>query len=53
MRLWFESPMRIYLTKGGELSLEGDFAFHPTEAVPCRDDFVRATYSFKGTASQL
>lgn len=53
VRLWFESPMRIYLTKGGELSLEGDFAFHPTEAVPCRDDFVRATYSFKGTASQL
>ena len=53
VRLNFKSPMRIYLTKNQEITLEGEFEFHATEAVPCREAFVKASYSFKGTASQL
>jgi hypothetical protein len=53
VRLAFKSPMRIYLTKNQEITLEGDFEFHSTEAVPCREAFVKASYSFKGTASEL
>lgn len=53
VRLSFKSPMRIYLTKNQEITLEGDFAFHASEALPCRDSFIRASYSFRGTASEL
>ena len=53
VRLAFKPQVRIYLTKNQDITLEGDFEFHPTEAVPCRPDFVKATYTFKGTASQL
>lgn len=53
VRLAFKPQVRIYLTKNQDITLEGDFEFHPTEAVPCRADFVKATYTFKGTASQL
>lgn len=53
VRLAFKPQVRIYLTKNQDITLEGDFEFHPTEAVPCRPDFVKASYTFKGTASQL
>jgi len=53
VRLTFKSPMRIYLTKNQELTLDGDFEFHASEAVPCREAFIKASYSFKGSASEL
>ncbi len=53
VRLAFKPQLRIYLTKNQDITLEGDFEFHLSEAVPCRPDFVKASYSFKGTASQL
>jgi hypothetical protein len=53
VRLAFKPQVRIYLTKNQDITLEGDFEFHSSEAVPCRADFVKASYTFKGTASQL
>lgn len=53
VRLAFKPQVRIYLTKNQDITLEGEFEFHPLESVPCRPDFVKASYTFKGTASQL
>lgn len=53
VRLAFKPQVRIYLTKNQDITLEGDFEFHLSESVPCRADFVKASYTFKGTASQL